>query len=280
MQPTEGEAALSYFFHNDCGSVTWMVMMQIKERVKAESFAAQTPKDKINRLSGHTDFTVDSVLSKNKMKRKQLRQQLWELQEGKCYWCDHSVTLPDEETGHVGYSSGLMATFDHVIPRCKGGSNDPKNIVIACHICNNLRGDMGIQATVEWLREARRQNAFLGCFKIIPINGMFSLIGRTTRVLGKICSTFKSARRELLKFEPEVQEELCILHLATGCKIQKNDKLFNSRNAVQSLIDLAEYYDHHKVVERLAYELWEQAGRPVSDGKDFWYKAESLLHVN
>lgn len=30
----------------------------------------------------------------------------------------------------------------------------------------------------------------------------------------------------------------------------------------------------HKQIEAIAYELWEKAGKPESDGIDFWLRAE------
>ena len=32
------------------------------------------------------------------------------------------------------------STFDHVIPRCQGGSDEPENLVVACRGCNSRKG--------------------------------------------------------------------------------------------------------------------------------------------
>lgn len=34
------------------------------------------------------------------------------------------------------------ATLDHVLPVSRGGSQSPGNLVIACHSCNQLKGDL------------------------------------------------------------------------------------------------------------------------------------------
>lgn len=34
----------------------------------------------------------------------------------------------------------------------------------------------------------------------------------------------------------------------------------------------------HRIIERNAYKLWEDAGCLVSDGKEFWYKSEAELN--
>ncbi len=36
--------------------------------------------------------------------------------------------------------SPTAMTFEHIIPKCKGGSNDPWNLVLACYDCNQERG--------------------------------------------------------------------------------------------------------------------------------------------
>lgn len=33
------------------------------------------------------------------------------------------------------------------------------------------------------------------------------------------------------------------------------------------------------VVSKLAYDLWERAGRPPGDGKEFWYEARRQLEA-
>ncbi|HYD30856.1 MAG TPA: HNH endonuclease [Azospirillaceae bacterium] len=49
------------------------------------------------------------------------------IQGGRCFYCGEPV--------------GAKATFDHVIPQCYGGTDDPGNIVLAHRRCNQLKGD-------------------------------------------------------------------------------------------------------------------------------------------
>ena len=62
--------------------------------------------------------------------------------------------------GHRCVYCGELAeklTLDHVIPRCKGGSNVTENLVTACDKCNRERGDTSV---TEFL-SARPEMAFL-----------------------------------------------------------------------------------------------------------------------
>lgn len=44
-------------------------------------------------------------------------------------------------------------TIDHVVPRSRGGTNKPSNLVTACRACNSARQDSTIR---EWLMRDRR----------------------------------------------------------------------------------------------------------------------------
>src|SRR5512147_2319900 len=48
----------------------------------------------------------------------------------RCTWCARVVI---RET----------CSIDHVIPRAKGGGDDPDNLVLACRVCNLQRYDLG-----------------------------------------------------------------------------------------------------------------------------------------
>lgn len=36
----------------------------------------------------------------------------------------------------------------------------------------------------------------------------------------------------------------------------------------------------HETIERRAYELWEQAGRPHGQAEEFWFRASTELTIN
>lgn len=57
---------------------------------------------------------------------------LAEAQNWRCCYCGARMCQ--------GGETDLRATFEHVIPRCDGGSNRKSNLVIACMGCNRKRG--------------------------------------------------------------------------------------------------------------------------------------------
>jgi hypothetical protein len=60
------------------------------------------------------------------------RELLW-LKEGKvCHWCGCPTRLCDEPDPD-------QATIEHIMPRCKGGTNDDENLASACRACNTRR---------------------------------------------------------------------------------------------------------------------------------------------
>ena len=42
--------------------------------------------------------------------------------------------------------------IDHVRPRWRGGTDDPNNLVLACHRCNQLKGGMSLVSFLSKMR--------------------------------------------------------------------------------------------------------------------------------
>lgn len=63
-----------------------------------------------------------------------LRERLW-IEAGKaCYWCKKPTRYSKDQAWD-------STTIDHVMPRYKGGTSDPSNLVAACQRCNNRRSN-------------------------------------------------------------------------------------------------------------------------------------------
>lgn len=60
------------------------------------------------------------------------RELLWLAEGRKCHWCGCPTRLCDEPDED-------QATIEHIIPRYKGGTNDPENLTSACRKCNCRR---------------------------------------------------------------------------------------------------------------------------------------------
>lgn len=44
------------------------------------------------------------------------------------------------------------ATRDHMLPKSRGGTNDPGNIVLCCAMCNAEKGSLTTEEYKEWKR--------------------------------------------------------------------------------------------------------------------------------
>jgi 5-methylcytosine-specific restriction endonuclease McrA len=65
--------------------------------------------------------------------------------------------LTDDHRGNIGIKSKgrcwycgadfsrLKRTLDHVVPRSRGGSNHPSNLVFACQSCNSEKGSRSLE---------------------------------------------------------------------------------------------------------------------------------------
>jgi 5-methylcytosine-specific restriction endonuclease McrA len=91
-------------------------------------------------------------MSLNPQKVKYRRGLLLERQGGRCFYCDQTLSVPP--AGECNHTNGPdTATLDHIIPRSQGGSNEIRNLVLACLSCNGARGDEGM---LEFLVRSHR----------------------------------------------------------------------------------------------------------------------------
>lgn len=66
----------------------------------------------------------------------------WKYQNGKCYYCGRKMNHPyDKMNRRRGKVSPPNApTWDHIIPKSKGGRNTVDNIHLVCYDCNTKKG--------------------------------------------------------------------------------------------------------------------------------------------
>ena len=79
--------------------------------------------------------------------RQHRRAVLMERHHRRCHWCKRVCRDLRKANGPFPRD---MATEDHIILKSDGGSDKLENLVLACHECNERRGniDAGLFATI------------------------------------------------------------------------------------------------------------------------------------
>lgn len=77
----------------------------------------------------------------NTEKTRRIREQLYEEQEGMCYYC-LADCYPPEKASYINEERDLYFVIDHKIPMSRGGANMLSNVVGACWACNARKGAM------------------------------------------------------------------------------------------------------------------------------------------
>lgn len=70
-----------------------------------------------------------------------LFNQLWAAQEGRCAICGEPMPQGRYDVPHATVWKKRRATFDHIRPRKKGGTDDPANLQLAHAECNWTKSD-------------------------------------------------------------------------------------------------------------------------------------------
>ena len=112
-------------------SVARAVVMTFKDTVTVEEYDG----DRVLR-SARAKFRVPSVIRRREyinIRRRQeasgmKRTRIYIRDKYRCQYCGEKKA-PRE------------LTLDHILPRSRGGDNSPVNIVTACDLCNNRKGD-------------------------------------------------------------------------------------------------------------------------------------------
>lgn len=66
---------------------------------------------------------------------------LWTAQSGLCALCDKPMLRNRFEAPHARIWGKQRATFDHVVPRSKGGADTAENLQLAHARCNKIKGN-------------------------------------------------------------------------------------------------------------------------------------------
>lgn len=71
----------------------------------------------------------------------ELFQTLWSSQQGACALCGEVMLRNRFEAAHATLWRKHRATFDHIIPRSKGGADTQENLQLAHARCNKIKGN-------------------------------------------------------------------------------------------------------------------------------------------
>jgi hypothetical protein len=77
----------------------------------------------------------------SKWLRPSTRVRIYERDGYRCVWC---VRMVVEGRRRGADTSVRLASVDHVLPRCFGGSNEHRNLITSCVQCNSRRGDRSV----------------------------------------------------------------------------------------------------------------------------------------
>lgn len=104
-------------------------------------------------------FNTESPMSKTLYRS---REQAYQAQAGKCYYCRCAMWLRsrDELTKRYGITArqarNLQCTAEHLVARSEGGNDLPQNIVAACRHCNLTRHKLkNPPSSDDYLRKVR-----------------------------------------------------------------------------------------------------------------------------
>ena len=106
-----------------------------------------------------------------------LRDRIMEEQRGLCFYCRKPL-MPT-----CWGDSDNDPTLDHVTPRCQGGRDDRKNLVVACYRCNKLKGGMSLvefKYLIEFLYKAYWPS------RIALSDAQEDLFGHIVKINGKL----------------------------------------------------------------------------------------------
>ncbi len=81
------------------------------------------------------------------------RRRIYERDGWKCVWCHVEVERPTLPEDGILVRGGIIhqASIDHVVPRSRGGSNRPSNLITCCARCNAKRGERSVPTFAEAL---------------------------------------------------------------------------------------------------------------------------------
>jgi 5-methylcytosine-specific restriction endonuclease McrA len=89
-----------------------------------------------------------------------------------------------------GASKDPILEWEHIVPRSKGGSDSIKNATLACHTCNQDKGNLSL---TEWLEQESKLKTKLAKARTSGIAKVMA--GKTTSASDRYCAWANASRR-------------------------------------------------------------------------------------
>ncbi len=114
---------------------------------------AVDPCRRIPRSSARRSPTAGNRGQGSKWLRRTTRRRIYARDRWRCVWCQREVAqlgmrgIKGVSVDGVVFTDGLQlaqATIDHVVPRARGGSNRPSNLITCCMRCNAKRNHRNV----------------------------------------------------------------------------------------------------------------------------------------
>src|SRR4051794_34512682 len=76
---------------------------------------------------------------KTAQRRLDLMRRRIKEQGSQCFYCGCHLYIPTDTPVKARHWLSRPATWDHLLPRCQGGTRRQENLVLACKACNNAK---------------------------------------------------------------------------------------------------------------------------------------------
>lgn len=75
-----------------------------------------------------------------------------------CHYCEIPIaryTGTKREIAHIKRIGKKQASVDHRLAKSEGGSDEPENLVLCCHDCNQRKGSMNYRDFLKLIRSEK-----------------------------------------------------------------------------------------------------------------------------
>lgn len=174
-----------------------------------------------------------------------------------CFYCERKI---ERMTGNV--FPPLLQTVDHIIPRIKGGTNEKKNLVPACHVCNLEKGGMLLPEFIAHVQRLINLDKSYGGLTIKQMglvirNASALLLNNQKAKSGKAVGDILLARKRKPKMVPVFHP---IKHsISDNVHLSVNNNTYSGRQSTEKILYLQnqtlEQFNERKRINEIVKRL-------------------------